>query len=235
MIDILAIMNIGVIHVIRHAEGVHNIDNDKSILDPDLSPKGLLQAKELRDDFPYKENVGMIITSPLRRTLRTAIEGFGDIIDRAAFLPGDSGKGAENGVPLVIDPALQAHSARPCDTGSDVAVLQQCFPEVSLAKVDVAWHLKEGFYAPDDESLQKRARHVRQHLIELFRELATLSEEGSNGRRQDIVIVSHGGFITLLMQDKEFGVPAAKWRSLNVLLSQDNEVTFEERHDSVTA
>lgn len=229
--DTSIVMNIGVIHVIRHAEGIHNIENDKTIFDPDLSRKGLLQAKELHDDFPYKRNVGMVITSPLRRTLRTAIEGFSDVINRAAFLTERSSRGVENGVPLLLDPDLQAHSARPCDTGSDIAALQDDFPEVSLAKLDIDWHIKKGVYAPDDESLHKRARHVRQRLIGQFSELAKLSE-GSNDQRRDIVVVSHGGFITLLMEKKGLGVPAAKWRSFNVLLSQANDVTFEEINNS---
>lgn len=222
--------NIGIVHVIRHAEGVHNIGNDKTIPDPELSTKGLQQAGELHDDFPHKENVGMILTSPLRRTLQTTVEGFSDIIDHAAFLPGKSTKGVKNGVPLVLDPDLQAHSARPCDTGSDIAALQGFFQEVSLKKLDEDWHIKEGVYAPDEESLHKRAHHVRKRLVEQFSELAELGKDCNNHRR-DIVIVSHGGFLTLLMQDKGLVVPAAKWRTFFVLLSPDNEITFEEKNN----
>lgn len=218
---------IGTVHVIRHAEGVHNIGNDKTIPDPELSLKGLQQARELHDTFPHKQNVGMILTSPLRRTLQTAIEGFSDIIDHAAYLPGNSVNGIENGVPLVLDPDLQAHSARPCDTGSDIAALQEIFHEVSFQKLDKDWHIKQGVYAPDEESLHKRAHNVRQRLIEQFSELAQLSK-GQNNHRRDIVIVSHGGLLTLLMQDRCFAVPAAKWRTFSVLLSSNDKISFEE-------
>jgi broad specificity phosphatase PhoE len=222
--------NIGTIHVIRHAQGIHNIGNDKTILDPELSLKGLQQARELHDTFPYKQNVGIILTSPLRRTLQTTIEGFSDIIDRAAFLHGKSINGIENGVPLVLDPDLQAHSARPCDTGTDIASLQEFFHEVSFGKLDKDWHIKEGVYASDEESLHKRARHVRRRLTEQFSELAKHSKDCNNYRR-DIVIVSHGGFLTLLMQDKGFVVPEAKWKTFSVLLSPDDEITFEEHNN----
>lgn len=53
--------NIGTLHVIRHAESVHNIGSDKNIPDPELPPKGLQQAKELHDTFPYNRYRGDIL------------------------------------------------------------------------------------------------------------------------------------------------------------------------------
>ncbi|KAJ9319088.1 hypothetical protein DTO271D3_676 [Paecilomyces variotii] len=210
------------VHIIRHAEGVHNVDHDKTILDPELSPNGIEQSKTLNQTFPYKQDVGLIITSPLRRTLHTAIEGFRDIIDQQAFIQG-SDEGIPNGAPLLLDPELQAHSDRPCDTGSEIKVLQASFPTVSLAKLTTDWYVKEGPYAPDKESLDQRARNVRRRLIEQFKEL-----DRNGDRRRDIVIVSHGGILTHLMEDRHFAVPAAGWRTFAVSEDVDGNVKFDE-------
>ncbi|KAJ9296427.1 hypothetical protein DTO271G3_5125 [Paecilomyces variotii] len=210
------------VHIIRHAEGVHNVHHDKTILDPELSPHGIEQSKTLNATFPYKHDIGLIITSPLRRTLHTAIEGFHDIIDQQAFIPG-SAEGIPNGAPLLLDPDVQAHSDRPCDTGSEIKVLQASFPTVSLAKLTTDWYVKKGAYAPDKESLDQRARNVRRRLIEQFREL-----DGRGDGRRDIVIVSHGGILTHIMDDKHFAVPAAGWRTFAVSEDGEGDVKFDE-------
>jgi broad specificity phosphatase PhoE len=222
-------MNLGIVHVFRHAEGIHNTRRDTTILDPELSPNGLLQARELRDKFPFINQVGIVMTSPLRRTLQTTIEGFGDVLDRVTFLPESSITGIDDGTRLLLEPNLQAHSARPCDTGSAVPSLREFFPGVSLAGLASDWHIKESVNAPDDESLHKRAHLARQHLIEKFNELAKL-EENSNNPRRDIVIVGHGGFSKYLMQDEDFNVPGATWRTFRVLLSKESDITFEEMY-----
>ena len=209
------------LHIIRHAEAAHNIHNDKSILDPDLSPRGIEQSRTLNETFPCKQELGLLIVSPLRRTLRTAILGFADVIDQQAFLPATD-QGIPNGVPLLLDPEVQAHSDRPCDTGSAIEALQASFPEVSLVKLATDWHVKEGPYAPDKETLTQRARNVRRKLIDHFADL-----ERDGAQRRDIVVVSHGGFLTHLTSDEHCVVPAAGWRTF--ILSEDGgDVKFEE-------
>tara|TARA_R110002060_G_scaffold45159_2_gene56494 strand:+ start:1829 stop:2167 length:339 start_codon:yes stop_codon:yes gene_type:complete len=59
------------IHVIRHAESVHNVSKDFSQLDPSLTSLGFEQATKLDQSFPYAGRVGVIITSPLRRAIQT--------------------------------------------------------------------------------------------------------------------------------------------------------------------
>ena len=120
------------LHLIRHAEGTHNPAHDTTILDPPLTEKGIEQCLKLCQDFPFKESVGLVMTSPLRRTLQTARLGFQHSIDERYYAQG-SRAGVQNGACLLLEPDVQAHSARPCDTGSDIAILRSEFYDLPWA------------------------------------------------------------------------------------------------------
>jgi hypothetical protein len=70
------------IHVVRHAESVHNIDKDFSRLDPALTLAGRQQAQILGGTFPFQDTIGLIITSPLRRTIQTTLLAFTNVLDK---------------------------------------------------------------------------------------------------------------------------------------------------------
>lgn len=211
------------LHIVRHAEGTHNLAHDTSILDPELTPHGVSQAQNLRHSFPYKPEVGLVIASPLRRTLLTAYEGFRDVLDQRYFLNG-SGDGVADGAHLLLDPDVQAHSDRPCDTGSEVRVLEAAFPDLSFGDLDAKWHVKVGVYAGDSESVGRRAEKVRQRLVGQFQQLA----EGQ-GERKDIVVVTHGGMIgQLLGAPKYRGIGEADWRSFAVTQDEEGNVILSE-------
>ena len=215
------------LHIVRHAEGVHNVGHNKNILDPELTAKGISQSQNLSRSFPYKEEVGLVITSPLRRTLQTTYEGFREVLDQKYFAAQGSGSsgGISNGARLLLDADVQAHSDRPCDTGSDISVLQAEFPETSFADLPADWHVKVGPYAGDRESVNRRAEKVRQRLIEQFKEL----EGREGGLRRDIVIVSHGGMIGHLIENHKFrGVDEAGWKTFFVTQDDDGKVKLNE-------
>lgn len=96
------------LHIVRHAEAIHNIAHEKTLPDPELAAEGIQQARTLRQTFPYKQDVGLIITSRLRRAIQTTLEGFRDVLNQQY-----SEDGMPNGARLLIDPEVQAHSARP--------------------------------------------------------------------------------------------------------------------------
>jgi broad specificity phosphatase PhoE len=60
------------VHFIRHAQGYHNINNDQTIPDPDLTPKGIKQCERLAQTFPYFDRIDLVCASPIRRAIRTA-------------------------------------------------------------------------------------------------------------------------------------------------------------------
>ncbi|KAK0105955.1 hypothetical protein ONS95_004466 [Cadophora gregata] len=132
------------IHLIRHAESVHNVSRDFSQLDPSLTSLGFEQAAKLDQSFPYAGRVGTTLTA------------FPSILDKRYFDP-SSGYGVENGASLVIDPLLQERSALACDTGSDRAILEKAFPRLNFEGLGKGWPSKDGIFAADDEVVHERA------------------------------------------------------------------------------
>ncbi|CAG8887994.1 unnamed protein product [Penicillium egyptiacum] len=193
------------IHLVRHAESIHNVSKDFSQLDPGLTPLGFEQARELTQTFPHAPQVGIILTSPLRRAIQTTLAAFSHVLDKRYF-DQDSDHGIENGATLILDPDLQERSALPCDTGSTSSTLEQDFPRLDVKDLPEGWQVKEGIYAPEDEAVEERAKRVRSRVAEL-------SDQLKEQQRKDIVIVTHGVFMKFLSGDADIDLPKAGWES----------------------
>jgi len=207
------------LHLVRHAEGIHNPGHDTTILDPILTERGIKQAEDLSHDFPFSESVGLVITSPLTRTLHTALGGFQMTLDEKYYT---NNSGVPNGAKLLLEPDIQAHSARPCDTGSDWSVVRSRFPYLSwdLLEQDPAFPAKTGRYVPESEALERRGRAVQQRLKKQFKEL-----EG--GDRPDIAVVTHGGFMRFV--SNSHGVPdTGKCRTVLVTFDEESRVIVQD-------
>ncbi|KAJ5709495.1 Histidine phosphatase superfamily clade-1 [Penicillium malachiteum] len=206
------------LHIIRHAEGTHNPRHDTTILDPELTEAGLQQSKALCHDFPFKEDVGLVIASPLRRTLKTALLGFEGCLDKQFYA---NKSGIEHGATLLLEPDVQAHSARPCDTGSEWSVLKSEFPDLpwDTMELDEVFPAKTGRYAPEREFLQQRGWDLQRRMKEQFLEM-----EGS--QRKDIVVVTHGGYIKFVTGNGGLGVGQAKWASFNVTFDEEEKLVL---------
>ncbi|KAK9371584.1 histidine phosphatase superfamily [Lipomyces chichibuensis] len=204
------------IHLIRHAESVHNTDHDFSRLDPELTALGRQQADGFRLIFPSSDEVGMIITSPLRRTIQTTLLAFADVLDKRYFDEG-SGKGVDGGAELVLDPGLQERSSLPCDTGSDILVLEKIFPGLDFSSLHAGWQLKDGLYSP--EAVDDRASSVRRSLADRVVDLQDCT-------RRDIAVVTHGVFMKHLSGDPEIDLPKAGWRTYTIEQDQEGSVVL---------
>merc|ERR1719277_1604469 len=91
--------------LVRHAEALHNASQDCRLRDPELTGKGVKQAQELaKGRLAEGMRAEVLVVSPMRRTLQTAVLGF-----------------AEAQLPLVCYAGLQETGEMPCDTGSDKA------------------------------------------------------------------------------------------------------------------
>ncbi|KAK3384113.1 histidine phosphatase superfamily [Lasiosphaeria ovina] len=159
--------------LIRHAEGLHNVDNN--IPDPELSELGRRQCGDLRENImariPKELDVGLIIVSPMRRTIETAMLVFHDLISK--------------GVPIQAHAGWQENSAQPCDTGSPIPQLVAEFPLVDFSHVDPVF--------PDKTSpAGAKYRHTRQAIV--ARGQAALHDLYSRPEKV-IVVVSHSGFL----------------------------------------
>jgi len=76
-------------------------------------------------------------------------------------------------------PGFSENSAKPCDTGSSVSVLSEEFPDLDFGLVVNGWNSKQGEWAPDEESIARRARKMRRWL----------KDHPAN----EIIVVTHGG------------------------------------------
>jgi broad specificity phosphatase PhoE len=192
----------GRIYLIHHAESVHNVTHDFSIHDPPLSsPVGVSQAENLGKIYPDHERVAIIVSSPLRRTIQTALVAFPQTLDKRYY---DEGKGGVvGGAELVLWPDVQECSALPCDTGSDTSILSAEFPNSDFSTLSPGWNVKEGKYNAEEA----RAAKVRKYL---YKRLKQLSEE--EGERKDIVVVTHGVFMKHLSGDPTIDLPKAGWK-----------------------
>jgi len=164
------------VHFVRHAQGYHNLMfANQSMHDPSLTPLGEEQCRRLAQVFPFHERVDLVVASPLRRTIYTALIGFEPEFRR--------------GLKIIALPEAQEVAALPCDTGSDVALLQAEFRDVPVdfSLVGEGWTSKRGKWAADPGPVEKRAREVRQWL--------------KARPEQNIVLVTHGAFLHYLTED----------------------------------
>lgn len=83
---------------------------------------------------------------------------------------------------------LQERSSMPCDTGSELDVIRKKFPNLDFSHVPEKWNCKEGEWAEHDKALKARGKKLRQILGER--------------KEQTIAILSHGSFISHLLEEK---------------------------------
>ncbi|CAK0847225.1 unnamed protein product, partial [Prorocentrum cordatum] len=63
--------------LVRHGEGTHNATGRGGVLDPPLTPAGEEQAAALRG-HPELQRCELLVVSPLRRAVQTAVAAFGE-------------------------------------------------------------------------------------------------------------------------------------------------------------
>ena len=100
------------IHLVRHAQAVHNVEGDGSIPDAPLTQLGREQAAGLNRDTVQniQQTAELLIASPLTRALQTTILGFPVLIARleAQVVAGEPKKG------IVVQSRLQEAGTYPC-------------------------------------------------------------------------------------------------------------------------
>ena len=168
---IIIIVMAPTIHLVRHAQGFHNLSiENESMQDPDLTPLGEEQCAALRKEFPHHDKLTKLFASPMRRTVYTCLHAFG----------------TEDLKPIIAMPVFQEVSANPCDTGSAVAKVQAEFQGIAdYSRVEDSWTDKGpgSEYEPTVEKLTARGLKARRALRDLV------------GGDEHIVVVSHGGFL----------------------------------------
>ena len=183
------------IHCVRHAQGYHNLSfANHSMLDPLLTTYGHKQCVELNSTFPVPQiSINLIVASPLRRTLHTAVLSFGEALKSSTCIP-----------QIIALPEAQETSDYPCDTGSNVTNLKNYCDEqdwpVDLSLVPEDWTDKRlgGKWGPTSTAISARAHQARLYIRSKIQELVASGIESPN-----VVLISHGGYMHYFTEDWE--------------------------------
>jgi broad specificity phosphatase PhoE len=116
------------------------------------------------------------VVSPLRRTLQTATQGLGWLI--------------EKGVPVQLRADWQENSDAPCDIGSAIPTMREEWPQFDWSTVDPIFPDKTGLYAYTIDALTKRGIEVRKWLRERPEKV--------------IAVVSHSAFLRCGVSNRRF-------------------------------
>jgi len=156
------------LHCIRHAQGYHNLNiQSHTIHDPLLTPLGEDQCRTLASNFPNLGAVDLVVASPMKRTLNTALLTFTPLLQ-------------QKNSKVIAMPELQETSDLPCDTGSPSDGLQWEYASkpVDFTLIIDSWDSKKGRWAPTAAAIEKRAADARKWLM--------------SRPEKNIVVVSHG-------------------------------------------
>jgi broad specificity phosphatase PhoE len=167
-----------------------------AVLDAVLTPLGVKQATSLIEALPQlQQEIDLIVTSPLRRTLQTTTHAFTPAIARLGYSS------------ILCIPQAQECGPENCNIGSPRSTLESTpeFSPYDLSRLTPDWTSKSGFYATDPASLARRATWVRRFL-----------RDQPPGNKT-IVLVAHGDFLRYLTASASDGAPAVHpWRNAEV-------------------
>ncbi|XP_018859847.2 phosphoglycerate mutase-like protein 1 isoform X3 [Juglans regia] len=190
---------------VRHGQGIHNVEGDKNYkayLSPDyfdahLTPLGWQQVDNLRKHVHasgLSKTIDLVITSPLLRTIQTAVGVFGGegYADKADVLPlmvanaGNSGRAAISSLncpPIIAVEHCREHlGVHPCDKRRNISDYQFLFPAIDFSPIendeDVLWKA----------NIRETKEEVAARGLKFMNWLWTRKEK-------EIAIVTHSGFL----------------------------------------
>ncbi|CAK9144953.1 unnamed protein product [Ilex paraguariensis] len=193
------------LHLVRHAQGIHNVDGDKNYkaymspeyFDAHLTPLGWQQVDNLRKHVHacgLSKRVDLVITSPLLRTMQTAVGVFGgdgytdrmDIVPLMVANAGNSDRAAIsslNSPPIVALELCREHlGVHPCDKRRSISEYQCLFPSVDFSLIE------------SDEDILWKA-NVRETKEELAARGMKFMNWLCTREEKEIAIVTHSGFL----------------------------------------
>lgn len=193
------------LHLVRHAQGFHNVAGEKDFkeylsydyLDASLTPLGWEQVDNLRKHVQasgLSKKIELVITSPLTRTMQTAVGAFGgdgytDGIDVAPLMVADAANSGRPAISslncpsfLAVELCREHLGVHPCDKRRSKREYESLFPAIDFSLIesdeDTLW--KEDIRETNDE--------VAARGMKFLKWLWTRKEK-------EIAIVSHSGFL----------------------------------------
>ncbi|KAF2791401.1 PGAM-domain-containing protein [Melanomma pulvis-pyrius CBS 109.77] len=167
------------LHLIRHAQGYHNLSPEHhNLRDPLLTPAGEQQCIELSASISDIHSIDCIVASASRRTLYTALVTFHAVLN------------AKPSLKIIALPELQETSMLACDVGASVDELRLEFAgkPVDLSHVHDGWNDKlSGPFTPLTSRVMGRCKKARRFL--------------QRRSEDNVAVVSHGGLLHFLTDD----------------------------------
>ncbi|KAF4381422.1 hypothetical protein G4B88_029777 [Cannabis sativa] len=197
------------IHLVRHAQGIHNVEGDKNYkayLNPDffdaqLTPLGWQQVDNLRKHVHssglYKK-IDLVIVSPLLRTLQTAVgvfggEGYTDRMDIVPLMAANAGNSERPAISsldappiLAVEPCREHLGVHPCDKRRSISEYQYLFPAVDFSLASVVIESDEDVLW--NATVRETKEEVAARGLKFLNWLWTRQEK-------EIAIVTHSGFL----------------------------------------
>ncbi|TRX92584.1 hypothetical protein FHL15_006511 [Xylaria flabelliformis] len=169
------------IHIVCEAESRSIAPDGSPLRDPSLSSIGMNQSRIIRDTFPYKNQVKVILSSPLRRAIQTAQIAFEPIL--------------APGLQITLGQVLLGLHGTPEFTGSPWEDLREEFGlDVDLRGLQDGWwyQIINDAHHFNPSLAAERANQARLRIREVARTL---------GDDDHIVVITHRLFIGYLIGD----------------------------------
>ncbi|KAL6517567.1 hypothetical protein OROMI_033268 [Orobanche minor] len=193
------------IHLVRHAQGIHNVAGEKNheaymspeYFDAHLTQLGWQQVDNLRKHVHSTgliKKIDVVITSPLLRTIQTAVgvfggEGYTDGMDTLPLMIANAGNSGHTAISSLNSPPVMAVEqcrehlgVHPCDKRRSISEYQSLFPAVDFSLIE-----------SDDDSLWKA--DVRETKEEVATRGLTFFNWLLKRKEKEIAIVTHSGFL----------------------------------------
>lgn len=193
------------LHLVRHAQGFHNVAGGKDpkeylsydYLDASLTPLGWEQVDNLWKHVEARglsKKIELVITSPLTRTMQTAVGSFGgggytDGIDVKPLMVADAASSGRPAISslncppfLAVELCREHLGVHPCDKRRSKREYESLFPAIDFSLIendeDILWK----------EDVRETNEEVAARGKEFMKWLWSRKEK-------EIAIVSHSGFL----------------------------------------
>uniref|UniRef100_A0A2P2KPW5 Phosphoglycerate mutase-like protein 1 n=2 Tax=Rhizophora mucronata TaxID=61149 RepID=A0A2P2KPW5_RHIMU len=193
------------IHLVRHAQGIHNVEGEKNydnylseeLFDAHLTPLGWQQVDNLHkhvQECGLNKKIELVITSPLLRTIQTAVGVFGgewytDGVNVSPLMVANAGKSNRPAVssfncpPFVAVELCREHlGVHPCDRRRNISEYRSLFPAIDFSLIE---NDGDTLWMPDT---REKDDEVAARGLKFLKWLWTREEK-------EIAVVSHSGFL----------------------------------------
>ncbi|XP_019152877.1 PREDICTED: phosphoglycerate mutase-like protein 1 isoform X1 [Ipomoea nil] len=191
------------IHLVRHAQGFHNVEGEKDnnayllphLFDANLTPLGWQQVDNLRkhvNSSGLSKRVELVVTSPLLRTIQTAVgvfggEGYADDIQGLPLMVTNAGNSSRPAISsLNCPPFLAMELCREhtgvhwCDKRRNISEYKPQFPAIDFSLIehndDILW--KEDIRETDEELATRGMKFLNWLLTRKEKEIAVVTHSG---------------------------------------------------------